>query len=173
MCVFDYDQPVSILTGDEFKPKEGNTFARQVLDCFISIGRIAHSAFGDIILDMKGIQSDKSHGVGRIKASSFAAVKAVLEHGSIILPLDYYGTGGKKQKTGMIAAPIKIGENTYICVVVVIDNLKNKRLYLHEAFDIKEIPEIAASSSVHDSITASPQSRGVVAKVLQNYLKNK
>ncbi|MBQ7253209.1 MAG: hypothetical protein IJS30_00855 [Bacteroidales bacterium] len=73
----------------------------------------------------------------------------------------------------MIAAPIKIGENTYICVVVVIDNLKNKRLYLHEAFDIKEIPEIAASSSVHDSITASPQSRGVVTKVLQNYLKNK
>ena len=64
MCVFDYDQPVSILTGDEFKPKEGTTFARQVLDCFISIGRIAHSAFGDIILDMKGIQSDKSHGVG-------------------------------------------------------------------------------------------------------------
>ena len=75
--------------------------------------------------------------------------------------------------TGMIAAPILIGNVDYICVVVIIDNLREKRLYLHETFLKKEIPETAASSLVRDSKAVSPQSRGDVANVLQNYLKNK
>ena len=45
------------------------------------------SPWGEVLLDKKGIQSDKSHGVGRIKAASFAAIKDVLEKGEVILPL--------------------------------------------------------------------------------------
>lgn len=173
MCVLDFSKPVARISGEEFKPKAGKTFAQQVEDFFIEIGGFANSPLGCILLDKKGIQADKAHGIGRAKAAAFAAIKDVLEKGEIILPLDYYATGGKKQKTGMIAASILIGTDTYICVVVIIDNLKEKRLYLHETFLKKEIPETAASSLVHDSKAVSPQSRGDVAKVLQNYLKSK
>ena len=165
--------PVCILTGEEFLPKPGINFAQQILDYFQSLGGIAHSPWGDVLLDMKGIQSDKSHGIGRIKAASFAAIKDVLEEGIIILPLDYYATGGKKQMTGMMAAPILIDTDSFICVVVVIYNLKEKRLYLHETFLTEKIPEIAASSLVRVSEAESPQSRGSIAKILSRFLKSK
>ena len=104
MKKFDFDNPVTILTGNEFLPKEGITFAEQILNFFQSQGGVAHSPWGEVLLDKKGIQSDKSHGVGRIKAASFAAIKDVLEKGEIILPLDYYATNGKKKKIPEIAA---------------------------------------------------------------------
>ena len=166
-------QPVSVLTGEEFLPKEGVTFAEQVLDFFNKQGGVANTVWGPVLLDMKGIQSDKAHGVGRIKAASFASIKDVLEKGEVVLPLDYYATGGKKQMTGMIAAPIRIGTDSFFCVVVVIFNLKERRLYLHEAFLTEKIPEIAASSLVHGSSAASPQSRGNIAKVLLRFLNSK
>lgn len=170
---FDFKNPVTKLTGNEFLPVEGITFAEQVLSFFMSQGGVAKSPWGDVLLDRKGIQSDKSHGIGRIKAASFAAVKDVLEKGHIILPLDYYATGGKKQMTGMMDAPILIGDDSFICVVVVIYNLAEKRLYLHEAFLTEKIPEIVASNSVHGSNTASPQSQGSVANILAYLLKSK
>ena len=173
MKSFKDQKPVTVLTGNEFSPKKGVTFAQQVLDYFNSQGNLADSPWGEVILDMKGIQSDKSHGIGRIKAASFAAIKDVLEKGTIILPLDYYATGGKKQMTGMMAAPILIGSDSFICVVVVIFNLIESRLYLHETFLTEKIPEIAASSLVRGSKAASPQSQGSVAKILLNYLKDK
>ena len=173
MIHFDFDNPVTFLTGEEFLPKPGVTFAQQVLDYFISQGGKALSPWGEVILDKKGIQSDKSHGLGRIKSASFAAIKDVLEKGEIILPLDYYATGGKKQMTGMMAAPILIGTDSFICVVVVIYNLKERRLYLHETFLTEKIPEIAASSLVRGGNSASPQSQGSIAKILLSFFKSK
>lgn len=172
MC-FDFNNPVCTLTGNEFLPKPGITFAQQVLDYFNSIGGQAQSPWGPVHLDMKGIQSDKSHGIGRIKASSFTAIKDVLEKGLIILPLDYYATSGKKQMTGMMAAPILIGMDSFICVVVVIFNLTEGRLYLHETFLTEKIPEIAASSLVRAGDAGSPQSQGSVAKILQSFINSK
>ena len=169
MIQFDINNPVCVLSGNEFLPVAGKTFAQQVLDFFLSQGGFAQSPWGEVILDMKGIQSDKAHGVGRIKAASFAAIKDVLEKGSIILPLDYYATRGKKQMTGMMAAPILIGDDSFICVVVVIYNLTERRLYLHETFLTEKIPEIAASSLVRGSKAASPQSQGSIAKILQRF----
>lgn len=165
--------PIVFLTGDEFLPVAGMSFAEQVFLYFQQQGGVAASPWGDVLLDMKGIQSDKSHGIGRIKAASFAAIKDVIEKGEIILPLDYYATNGKKQMTGMIAAPIKIATDVFICVVVVIYNLKERRLYLHETFLIEKIPEIAASSLVRNGISVSPQSRGSIAKILINFLYRK
>ena len=75
--------------------------------------------------------------------------------------------------TGMMAAPILIGTDSFICVVVVIYNLQEKRLYLHETFLTEKIPEIAASSSVRSSKAASPQSLGNLAIVLLQLIKSK
>ena len=173
MLQFDFDNPVARLSGNEFLPKPGLTFVQQILEYFQSFDCKAQSPWGEVLLDKKGIQSDKSHGIGRIKAASFAAIKDVLEKGTIILPLDYYATNGKKQMTGMMAAPIVIGTDSFICVVVVIYNLQEKRLYLHECFLTEKNPEIAASSLVRDSSAASPQSQGSVAKILQKVLNTK
>ena len=97
--------PIVFLTGDEFLPVAGMSFAEQVFLYFQQQGGVAASPWGDVLLDMKGIQSDKSHGIGRIKAASFAAIKDVIEKGEIILPLDYYATNGKKQMTGIEKIP--------------------------------------------------------------------
>ena len=97
--------PIVSLTGDEFLPVAEMSFAEQVLLFFQQQGGVAASPWGDVLLDMKGIQSDKSHGIGRIKAASFAAIKDVIEKGEIILPLDYYATNGKKQMTGIEKIP--------------------------------------------------------------------
>ena len=75
--------------------------------------------------------------------------------------------------TGMMAAPILIGTDSFICVVVVIYNLKERRLYLHETFLTEKIPEIAASSLVRGGMSASPQSQGSVAKILLSWIKTK
>lgn len=170
---FLYQKPVCVLTGNEFLPVEGITFAQQVLNFFKEQGGVAYSPWGEVLLDMAGIQSDKAHGVGRIKAASFAAIKDVLEQGKIILPLDYYHTGGKRQMTGMMAAPILIGTDSFICVVVVIFNRSTRRLYLHETFLTEKIPEIAASSLVRSSTSASPQSQGFVSKIVSLFVNSK
>lgn len=138
-------------------------------------GGIANSPFGVVVLDKKGVQNSKQHGISRIKSASFAAVKDVLEKGIIILPLDNYGTNNKKEMTGMIAAPIQIGEEKYVCVVEVIANLEQQRLYLHESFLTKNLQEVVASNSVHgNNVNASsPQPQGEIAKVLQNFLISK
>jgi hypothetical protein len=52
-------------------------------------------------------------------------------------------------------------------------NLKERRLYLHETFLTEKIPEIAASSLVRGGMTASPQSRGSIAKILSRFIKTK
>ena len=67
MPQLDLDNPVIKLTGDEFLPKPGVTFAQQILDYFMSLGGVAQSPWGDVLLDKKGIQSDKSHGIGRLQ----------------------------------------------------------------------------------------------------------
>lgn len=66
MPSFDFDNPVTRLTGNEFLPKPGLTFSQQILEYFQSFGGKAHSPWGEVLLDKKGIQSDKSHGIGRI-----------------------------------------------------------------------------------------------------------
>lgn len=166
-----HGEPVCTLTGNEFLKVEGKTFVQQVEEFFIAQGGIAHSEFGDVVLDRKGIKNDFYHGIGKEKRASFAAIKNVLENGTMILSLGYYHTNNKKQLTGMVAAPIRIGEEQYICIVEVIGNNDTNRLYVHEVFLTKNLLEVVATSPVHSSDnTTSRQPQGEVTKVLQNFL---
>ena len=60
MLRFDFENPVARLTGNEFLPKSGLTFAQQILEYFQSFGGKALSPWGEVLLDKKGIQNDKS-----------------------------------------------------------------------------------------------------------------
>ena len=155
--------PIVELSGDEFFPKEGITFAQQVNEYFISQGGKANSTFGEVLLDIKGIQNSKQHGMSRIKAVAFAAVKDVLEKGIEILPMDYHGVHDKKQMTGMIAATILIGGEKYICVVEIIANRKTNRLYVHEVTLTKKLQgDVADTNAVHgeSNLVTNPQGDG-------------
>lgn len=166
--------PICILNGNEFAKKDEVSFLQQLNDYFISIGNIASSPFGEVILDKKALKTDIHHGMSRIKAITFAAVKPTLENGIIILPLDYYSTNNKKQKTGMIAAPVVIGMDKYICVVVVIENTTTERLYVHEAFLTKKLlDDVAVSIAVHGAESPVTQHQGEIAKVLKKLIQNK
>lgn len=168
------DKPVCILKGDEFLPKEGTSFKAQVSDYFQQQGGSANSPFGVVVLDIKGIKNDISHGVGRLKSVSFAAVKDVLEKGGVINPMAQYHTNGKKNPTGMIAAPIQIGEERYVCVVEVIANTQMQRLYVHEVTLTKKLQKVVAdTTAVHGDENPVTQPKGDIAKVLQNYLITK
>jgi len=164
-------EPVICLSGEEFLPKEGMTFIEQVSDFFSKQGRVANSPFGEVTLDKKGIKNDMAHGIGRLKACSFAAIKDVLENGVVINPMKQYHTNQKKNPTGMIAAPIMIGDEKYVCVVEVIANRQINRLYVHEVTLTKNLQgDVADSNAVHRDNNLVTHPQGEIAKVLQNYI---
>lgn len=167
------DIPVCELTGNEFEKIEGKTFFQQIKDYFSKQGDVITTKFGNVYVDEKGIKNDIHHGMSRLKAVAFAAIKPTLENGTIILPLDYYAVHGKKQKTGVIAAPITIKDEKYICVVMVIDNTITNRLYVHEVFLTKKLFEdVADSIAVLGAETPVTRPQGEVAKILKNFIQS-
>ena len=107
-----------------------------------------------------------------IKRSAFAAIKDVLERGSVILPMGHH-RDNKKEQTGMVAAPVEIAGERYVCVVVVIYNLQICRLYVHEAFVTKKLLAVVATSLPSEEDTSLAQPQGDVAKVLTDCLISK
>lgn len=167
-------EPVVSLSGDEFLPIEGKTFIQQVQEFFAAQGGKANSPFGTVLLDKKGIKNDLGHGIGRLKAASFAAVKDVLEKGVVINQMGQYHTNNKKNPTGMIAAPITIGGEKYVCVVEVIANRQVTRLYVHEVTLTKNLQGgVADSNAVPGDTNLVTQPQGEIAKVLRNYVNTK
>ena len=171
--------PVSVLSGNEFAKKDGLTLTQQVTDYFNLLGGKALSpVYGEIILDKQSIEDDFAHGVGRKKAIAFAAVPDVIEKGIIILPL---GRHKKDEKTlsAMVAAPIVIGTEEFVCVVVIRQYASgNKKLYVHEVslrqklLDGSSNPALLPASNQevipYTSIgCVKTSNQGSVAKVLQ------
>ncbi|MDR1056451.1 MAG: hypothetical protein LBL90_11690 [Prevotellaceae bacterium] len=174
-------EPVAILTGDEFQKKEGLTLTQQVIAYYASIGnKVISPAYGDIILDKKGIDDDFAHGIGRIKAIAFAAVPAIIGKGIVILKLGNY-KADEKILSAMIAAPISIANMEYVGVVVVRQNkIGDNRLYVHEVTIKEKLLEKrnqgveknpCKNSSNPTSSLATPQ--GLITKVLQNIVSTK
>ena len=167
--------PVCALSGDEFQKEEGVSLRQQVVSYFNSQGNTATTIFGEVFLDNKGVKSDIFHGLTREKAIAFAAVKPTLENGIVILPLEYYHIHGKKQKTGIIAAPITIKEEKYICIVIVIRNTTLNRLYAHEVFLTKNLLEDVADSYSNAvrvaDIPPVTHPQGEVAKLLKKLIQ--
>ena len=59
-------EPVCVLPGNEFLPKEGVTFAQQVVSFSASQGGAANSPLGVVTLDKKSVQNSKQNGNSRI-----------------------------------------------------------------------------------------------------------
>ena len=172
-------KPVVNLTGNEFCKKESITLTQQVTEYYKSIGGIAVSPdYGEIMLDKQSVEDDFAHGVGRIKAIAYAAVPTIIEKGIVILPL---GNHKQDEKTlsAMVAAPLTIGTDEYIGVVVIRQYASgNKKLYVHEVFLKRKLLDSssnpahvpATNQGVISESSISNTNKGNIAKVLQKII---
>jgi len=177
--------PVSILTGTEFTKKEGMTLTQQVTEYYNSIGNKALSPdYGEIILDKQSVEDDFAHGVGRKKAIAFAAVPAVIEKGIVILPLEQHKKDDKRL-SAMIAAPIVIATEEFVCVVVIRQYVSgNKKLYVHEVSLREKLLDDSSNpaqiQATHQGVISCPSNdcsklinQGDIAKVIQKIISTK
>ena len=126
---------VANLNGTEFGPVVGSTLRQQICSYYASIGGIAKSSFGDVLLDDKSVKSDLGHPNYRNKTCSFAAVKDVLENGIETKSMAHYHIHDKKQETGVISANIMIKGQPFKMDVVVIKGLDEVlRVRCHDVY---------------------------------------
>lgn len=155
-------EPVYELTGGEFAQGD-KKLSDAVMEEFEKFGgEVEREGFGAIKFSKKRIKNDIMHGIGRMKAMTFAAVPSVIQNGvEIGSEANWKGRG---YDTYVFAAPAKFGEtNLLIGAVVTRDNRENK-FYLHEVVDSegnaikidRETGEIKTSSAVADGWASTP-----------------
>lgn len=151
--------PVANLTGQEFQ-KDGVRLTDKVSAYFNSIGNVAHNEeLGDVILNLEGIKDSIAHGIGRLKASAFMAVKDVIENGFIFNRETNWKN--RNYDSAVIVAPISINNTDYICEAVITRRPNENRFYLHEV-EIKETLEKAFKTPTEGR--ASQASKLIIGK---------
>lgn len=154
--------PVRELSGGEFQ-KDGVKLTDKVPAYFKSIGNVAHNdELGDVVLDLKGVEDSIAHGIGRLKSAAFMAVPDVIEKGFIFNREENWKERG--WNTAVIVAPIKLGEDDYVCEVVVKKVRGQQRFYLHEV-EIKKTLD-GVFKSVANNGNASQVSKLIFGKHL-------
>ncbi len=154
--------PVKKLSGGEFQ-KDGVKLTEKVPAFFKSINNVAHNEeLGDVVLDLKGVEDSVAHGVGRLKSAAFMAVPEVIEKGFIFNRERNWKERG--WDTAVIVAPVKIGEEDYVCEVVVKKVRGQQRFYLHEV-EIKKTLD-GVFKSVANNGNASQVSKLIIGKHL-------
>lgn len=154
--------PVRKLSGGEFQ-KDGVKLTEKVPAYFKSIGNVARNdELGDVVLDLKGVEDSIAHGVGRLKSAAFMAVPDVIEKGFIFNREENWKERG--WNTAVIVAPIKLGEDDYVCEVVVKKVRGQQRFYLHEV-EIKKTLD-GVFKSVANNGNASQVSKLILGKHL-------
>nr|DAV84529.1 MAG TPA: hypothetical protein [Caudoviricetes sp.] len=126
------------LSGGEFRKSEKGIID-QVDDFFQSLeGRVYNDVLGQVYLSRAGIKDDIGHGIGRMKAITFGAVPAVIEHGKV---LDYQkDRKGRGWDSAVIGGKIRIEKGEFAgdyFVAVAVKVAKDNHLYLHEVYQKK------------------------------------
>ncbi|WP_398493364.1 PLxRFG domain-containing protein [Variovorax sp.] len=124
--------PVAQMTGKEFAP-DGVPISDKVTQHYATTGnaQVEVLGIGLVSLDRQAVKSSLYHGIGRDKATAFAAVPDVLKNGKIIHAEAMEGA----RDAGMVyhvAAPVRIGDREMVEVVLVKADSNAKRMYVHE-----------------------------------------
>ncbi len=123
---------VKNLKGNEF---DGNGKLSYRIDSyFAKLGNNVYSEeLGDVALSKASRRSEIRHGRTRTKIASYAAVPEVIQNGKVIAIV-------KKENIErvVVAAPIKINNESYYMGVMLQRDERNQRLYLHDVITEKE-----------------------------------
>ena len=144
-----YGKPVARLTGEEFAKRPGESLAERVAEYFHHEygGAVERKGFGRILLNKRSVRNDILHGVGRMKAISFAAVPDVLTKGKVLRYVPNWK--GRGYRTYAIGAPIEIANDRYLAIAIVNEaedanaGSTHGEFYLHEVM-LQDIPPDAS-----------------------------
>ena len=166
-------EAVAKLTGNEFTKSE-TSLPDMIAAYFSKIGNSVHHALlGDIVLDRRGIKDDIAHGIGRRKAAAFMAIPEVIRNGKIVdIRYDWKNRG---YDTVILAAPIKIGTESYLMGVVVNKNVETDRLYVHEVLAINKEGQqslFKTGGPVKNGVNPGSEAAPSVISILQNILND-
>ena len=166
--VFLDGAPVAEMSGKEFA-SDGVPLTEKVTQFYASTGKteVDVAGIGLVSLDRQAVKSSLFHGIGRDKATAFAAVPDVLKNGKIIHAEAMEGS----RDAGMVyhvAAPVRIGDRDMVEVVLVRADSNAKRMYVHEVV-LKEKLRQTAFKTGADAAEAGVQARagaGAIRSVL-------
>lgn len=161
------DNVVATLSGNEFA-KNDIPLVEKVTQYYADNydGKIIRNGIGEILLDKRSVKDSRSHGISRIKSAAFAAVPQIITEGVIID--EQTNWKDRKYDSVTIAAPIRVGTDNYIGVVVVKKSKELNRFYLHEVVLQKSLLNGDFQTSLN---TGEPS--GDIAKVVKNIINAK
>lgn len=168
-------EPVATLTGLEFAP-DGVPLTEKVPRWYADHGyaTVKLAGVGEVTLDKRAVADSIAHGIGRNKASAFAAVPEVLLKGRIVsaAPLTGSTEGGM---TYHVAAPISMDDRGYVVTVLVKADSKSRRMYVHEVVVKEKLQQRAFKTGAVAAETGKQSgandSAGAIRSILQSIYK--
>jgi len=161
---------VARLTGQEFQKADTPLVDRVTRwydeNRFTTVS-VPHVGF--VSLDRRAVGRSIGHGLNRAKSAAFAAVPRVLSRGRIIYqePMRDSAEG----RVYHLAAPIEIGAEVYVMVVLVKSDHNATRMYTHEVVGKKKLrqSDYQSGDAPPDEQSSDPHSSdaGAVRRVLQ------
>ena len=162
-------EPVQQLSGREFAP-DGVPLTQKVPQWYQAQGvsTVQVPGIGEVMLDEKAVSNSLSHGIGRDKASAFAAVPQVLRQGRIIHREELRGSRGAG-RVFHVAAPIRMGGRDFVADVLIKSDNNASRMYVHEVA-LKEKLQQSAFKTGADAAEAGVRAgtdSGAIRSVLE------
>ncbi|WP_163000210.1 PLxRFG domain-containing protein [Sphingobium yanoikuyae] len=163
-------EPIVTLKGDEFAP-DGQPLTAKVARWYADNDHqiVQTPGIGAVSLDAKAVKNSVSHGLSRNKASAFAAVPDVLRHGRIVHsePLAGSRDGGMAH---FVAAPIRMGNQDMVAIVMVRSDINAKRMYVHEVAlrEVLRQPAFKTSADAAEAGMRSGAGAGAIRTILHN-----
>lgn len=156
-------EPVVEISGEDFQP-DGKKLREKVVKYWNERyqGVAVNPTIGKVSLDVKGVKSSTYHGMGPVKAAAFMAVHDVIEKGVLIEKAENWKDRG--YDTYVIAAPVIMKGEKYVCEIILTQSPEKTRFYLHELRKWEGLQDVFYSTLLTGSIIgASP--RGILENV--------
>ena len=127
----------SVYNVHESKLKKSGLKPGQIFENFFNSlnNNIYSEVFGDISLKKSSVKSEIRHGVTAEKIASIEAIPSVIEKGKVVF---FKNKPESDVYRIVVAAPIKIGSQSYYMGVMLQRDTQNQRLYLHNVVIEKE-----------------------------------
>lgn len=162
-------QTVAVIPAEKLQDS-GKSLKDMYLEYFEQQGGMLYSErFGDIALTNSSMRSEIRHGSTAEKIAGIEAIKPVVNRGTVISYI-------KKNEKGLVrivvAAPIKIGSESYYMGVMLQRDQQNQRLYLHDVY-MEEETEVALSEHLSTTGPKNDNNDLFLTNILRDALRVK